>query len=129
MPAPILPDLPGPNERTIALGGHKIESAVAFWRNGAAIVQREPEPRATAYRRAVATVLGTLASVQNVPALIIAYYHMSPERLDALARACGEDGGFPLNRGICEDAAYYARLQELIAASNGFRQAGPFPAH
>lgn len=61
---------------------------------------------------------------------IVAYYQMSQERLDALTRACQVsevDGGFPLNRGICEDAAYSARLQELIAAKG--KAGGPFPAH
>ncbi len=107
--------VPSHNERTVAIGQHRIESAVAFWRNGWAIVEREPEPRQSAYRRAVAQALATLMTVQNVPALIVAYYQMSQDRLDALTRACDVGGGFPLNRGICEDAAYYARLQELIA--------------
>ncbi len=117
-----------PNPRTVAIGQHRIESAVAFWRNGAMYVRSEPEPRATAYRRAVAQILATLQPIANVPDLLTAYYTVSAERWRTLALACDSDtGNYPLSKGITEDAAYYGRLQELIAANNS-QQGGPFPA-
>lgn len=114
-----------PNERAIALTGQRIDAAISLWHNGWAIVQREPEPRRQQYQRAVQAILATLQTVQSVPALIAAWYRMDQARLDALALACEVDSGFPINRGIAEDASYYARLQELIAAN---QRGGPFPA-
>ncbi len=112
-----------PPARTVALDQHKIETAISFWRNGDHIVQRHPEPRRAQYVRAVARVLDTLQAVGTVPLLIHTYYSRDQERLDALVRACDVDGGFPLNRGIVEDCAYYLRFQEIVATS---QQGGPF---
>jgi hypothetical protein len=113
------------NERTVALSQHRIESAIAWWRNGAELVRREPHPRREAYEHAVARVLATLQSVPNIPLLIRAYFTITDERWQVLAEACDTgDISLSLVRGVVEDAAFRRRLDELIAAS---QQAGPFP--
>ncbi len=105
-----------PNERTVALGQHRIEDAIAFWRNGQGLVERESLPRRRAYERAVNLVLSTLQDVATVPALLAAYYHISEDRWAALRAACDLDTGqYPPNAGIVEDAAFGRRFQEIVA--------------
>lgn len=108
-----------PNERTTALGQRRIESAIAFWRNGQALVEREPMPRRRSYERAVNLVLSTLQDVPTIPTLVAAYFHISEDRWAALHAACDLDTGqFPPNAGIVEDCAFYRRFQEIIVASH-----------
>ena len=113
-----------PNERTLVLGQHRIETALSFWRNAQGIVEREPETRRRAYARSINLVLSTLQDVPNVAALVAAYYHISEDRWAALRAACDLDTGtFPPNAGIVEDAAFCRRFQELVTTQQG----GPFP--
>ncbi len=113
-----------PNERTVALGQHRIEDGIAWWRNGAAIVEREPETRRRVYERAVNLVLSTLQDVPDVAHLVAAYYRVSEDRWAALRAACDLDTGMlPVNAGLVEDTAFARRFTELIAQQSG----GPFP--
>lgn len=118
------PSQPQENERTVALGQHRIETAIQFWRNGDQLARSQPEPRRQQYEAAVRQVLATLQSVRDVAHLLMAYYAVSAERWQALAQACDIDGGFALNRGVVEDAAFDRRFREIVAAS---QKTGPFP--
>ncbi len=114
-----------PNERTVAIGQHRIEDAIAWWRNGQGLVERESLTRRRAYERAVNLVLSALQDVGSVAALVAAYYHISEDRWAALRAACDLDTGqFPPNAGIVEDCAFARRFQELVTTQ---RSGGSFP--
>ncbi len=115
-------DPPSGNPRTVALGQHRIERAVQLWRNGAQLAKSMPTPRRDDYQQAVAAVLPVLAACKDIPSLIVSYYRGETGPHIAVQQAClGTSGRLPLNRGIVEDAAYYARYQQIVVASAASR--------
>lgn len=60
------------------------------------------------------------AACEDILSLIIAYYRGDPGPHVAIQQVClGTSERLPLNRGIVEDAAYYARYRQIVAESRG----------
>ena len=96
-----------------------VADALALWRIGERNVTRpalEPEWRAD-YEAAVTAALGYLQRFGTMPELVAAYFALDDDGwLDAL---CRPPSGRILNVGDVEDAAYWRRAQQLIAAAGG----------
>lgn len=100
----------------------EIAYAMGLWREGERLLQQHATPGwREDYAQAAARALAHLAPYSTVAELVIAYFDdaASGDKERWLVAACRTESGRILNEGIVEDAAFWRRAQELIAASQG----------
>jgi len=95
-----------------------IEAALAFWREGARLLAQATAPvLRPAYEAAVGRVLARLQRCTTMAELVAFYGAADAEKLRWLETVCGTPDGGPLNDVLVEDAAFWRRAQQLIAAN------------
>jgi hypothetical protein len=95
------------------------EHALDLWRGGERLLRRKLTPGwVTDYAHAVTLALAQLQRYTTLDELARVYFDDShaADPDDWLATACHTQSGRVLNQGIVEDAAYWRRAQQLIAA-------------
>jgi hypothetical protein len=96
-----------------------VEEALDLWRGGERLLRRKLTPGwVTDYEHAVARALAHLQRHATLDELVRVYFDdaHAADPDDWLATACQTASGRVLNQGIVEDAAYWRRAQQLIAA-------------
>jgi hypothetical protein len=93
--------------------------ALTLWRAGWERAKDDgPESSRTDYAAAIGAVTAQLAPYTTLAALVAAYHASPPALAAALERAMFPASGRVLNYGTIEDAAYWCRARQLLAATD-----------